>query len=196
MDYAIWKSGKKPISKFKMAWDSAFTGEKQTPNAVINAFNELVSEYLNSYLFSKDVSKFLLIEWEVIESKNTEFYDCVINKNFTVEHIFPQNPDWEINNYGFTSLDEYNDFIEKLGNKLLLRGSKNSELANAPPCQKAPQYIRKNQDEECYPKSTYKVGEDLSKLCQVVENQPSPWLKTYIELRDLFLRAFTIDRFI
>jgi len=196
MDYAIWKSGKKPISRFKRAWDSAFMGEKQTPNAVINAFNELVSDYLNTYLFSKEVSKFLLIEWEVIKDKNEKFYDCVINRNFTVEHIFPQNPDWEINNYGFTSIDEYNDFIEKLGNKLLLRGSKNSELTNARPCQKAPQYIRRGQDRECYPVSTYKVGEDLQNLCQFVENKPSPLLKIYLELRDLFLKAFTIERFI
>ncbi|MEO2153751.1 MAG: DUF262 domain-containing protein [Aquificota bacterium] len=196
MDYAIWKSGKKPISRFKRAWDSAFMGEKQSPNAVINAFNEIVSDYLNTYLFSKEVSKFILIEWEVIKDKNEKFYDCVINRNFTVEHIFPQNPDWEINNYGFTSIDEYNDFIEKLGNKLLLRGSKNSELTNARPCQKAPQYIRRGQDRECYPVSTYKVGEDLQNLCQIVENKPSPLLKIYLELRDLFLKAFTIERFI
>jgi uncharacterized protein with ParB-like and HNH nuclease domain len=195
MDYAIWKPRKEPVSSFKQSWETAFNS-KTTPQSAISAFNRLIAEYLNKYLFDNELTKFLLIEFEALTYKNNPIYKCEIEKAFTIEHIFPKNPDWDIEQFGFDTIDEYNEFIEKIGNKLLLRGSKNAEISNAPPCQKASQYIKVGKNDKCYPKSTIKVGHALQTLCTLTKNQPSQLFRDYIQLRDLALKFFTIDRFI
>lgn len=85
-----------------------------------------------------------------ILAKLTQFideqaWDCeqslekYINKDVHVEHILSQNPTQETR-AAFDKQDEYNDYVERLGNLMLLEKPINASIGNGPLEKKAPGY--------------------------------------------------------
>jgi len=197
MELGIWKAGKEPVNTFKNAWNLAFSTKGELQN-VVNAFTDLVNHYLSLYLFDGLKDNYLLRELEYKLYGNSAVFTSNSCENLTIEHIFPRSDEkFDIKQYSFNDKYEYNEFIEKLGNKLLLKRNKNAESGNNPPELKAlvyKNYCRENK--ECCIKEVEKVGDEILKIATEVKNQPSDCYKQYIQLRDIDRKIFALKNFI
>jgi len=197
MELGIWKAGKEPVSTFKSSWDLAFSTNKDLQN-VVNAFRYLVNRYLTLYLFDGSKDTYFLRELEYKLHGNGTVFVKDSCEGLTVEHIFPRSDEkFDIKQYGFSDKYEYSDFIENLGNKLLMKRGKNSEGGNNPPELKAAIY--KNyckENKKCCIKEVEKVGNEILEVATEVKNLPSECYKQYIQLRDLELKMFALKDFI
>jgi hypothetical protein len=86
-------------------------------------------------------------------------------KQPSVEHIFPKVETFPFPDYGFDSLEEYNELMNKLGNLTLLEKSINSKCRNKTPAEKieAPDLYSASDFENARHLSARYKGEGLSK---------------------------------
>jgi len=197
MELGIWKAGKEPVSTFKSSWELAFNKKEDLQN-VVNAFRFLINRYLALYLFDGLKETYFLRELEYKLHGNGAIFAKDSCEDLTLEHIFPRSDEkFDIKQYGFNDKYEYSEFIENLGNKLLMKRGKNSENGNNPPELKIAVY--KNyckENKNCCVKEVEKVGIEILKIAEEVKNQPSQCYKEYIQLRDIELKIFAAEHFL
>lgn len=100
----------------------------------------------------------------------------------TIEHILPQEPDATLKRYGFTRREEYDDYIDKIGNLILLTKSENSSYSNASPDVKV---------SEKYPNSVYASVRQIG-ACFGMSREV--FSKNDIDVRSAGLAKFCINR--
>jgi hypothetical protein len=101
----------------------------------------------------------------------------------TVEHIFSREERFDFPNFGFSSLEEYNDRVNMLGNLTLLEKAINSQCHNKTPGQKI--------SENLYGKSIF---EDARRISAEVMNRGSAFVKTDVEERTRRIADFCIKK--
>jgi hypothetical protein len=99
----------------------------------------MLSRLIDEDLYRNPGLPIMLLEAE--ESARSEVRDTqldlseLVNLNaagLTVEHILPQEPSFNIVNYGFTNGDEYQEHAHRIGNLILLEAHINSRSTNRP----------------------------------------------------------------
>lgn len=88
------------------------------------------AEIEDSIKISKEKSLVYINEYLYAKHNNIDF---VIDDSVNIEHIMPQsgrNRDAIRNDAGFSDIDEFNSYIDKIGNKILLEAEINKSLSN------------------------------------------------------------------
>jgi len=203
LELAVWKVGKEPVETFKNAWKMAFNSTSE--QGVINAFRFLEG-YRYDYLDTFANFGFIYNEYERTIFNNDILNEILADK-LSVEHIFPrEEKDIEVikdslKDFGFTMYD-YKHFVEKNpGNWILLKRNLNSKVKNLSPLNKGFKYVEffsqdRKSKEKCIVKSVERLGNELVKLAQLSNNEPSPAFKYLLEIRRLELTIFLYERFI
>jgi uncharacterized protein with ParB-like and HNH nuclease domain len=90
------------------------------------------------------ISKYVLLRIDM-EAKDNLHKKITFTGNITVEHILPQTP---TNDYWLTRFDQIDrlEWTNKVGNLVLLNGSKNSQASNKPFTEKVQTYFAKYSD--------------------------------------------------
>jgi len=101
----------------------------------------------------------------------------------TVEHIFSREKTFDFPNFGFGSLDEYNDRVNTLGNLTLLEKAINSQCHNKTPGEKI--------SKDLYGSSTF---EDAKRISAKVMNSGSAFVNTDVEERTRQIARFCMKR--
>ncbi len=111
--------------------------------------DERISEYLNSGMYENRVLHYLL--WKYEDYIQSEGYNIkkIILENEQIEHISPQTPTdgkpiasgYQINENGDYDDKFKNEYLNCLGNLMLISGSHNSSIGNKPFKEKLKSYI-------------------------------------------------------
>lgn len=107
-----------PVDTIKTSFNNHINSswKRKDINENIQYFTEDILVYINEYLYAKH--------------NNIDF---VIDDSVNIEHIMPQsgrNRDAIRNDAGFSDIDEFNSYIDKIGNKILLEAEINKSLSN------------------------------------------------------------------
>jgi hypothetical protein len=144
------------------------------------------SRRLNSDMYPNVVLKYIFTEYsEHLLGNEYPLQELMTQSQAvpTVEHIFAREERFDFPNFGFGSLEEYNDRVNMLGNLTLLEKSINSQCHNKPPGQKI--------SENLYSRSMF---EDAKRISAEVMNRGSAFIKTDIEERTKQIAEFCMRR--
>ena len=203
MELAVFRRGSTKPGTYAQAWDSSFSGNATSDDAAKQWTYYISSwesrEFFLSHLLTphetRDVHfKYILREHESFKcQKNVHSME-----ELELEHIFPLDKKAIgavlLIKYGLSDLD-YENFVETLGNKILLDGKLNKSLHQAQPDVKARAYkvqsygttiVPTNQQTE----SSIELGKELLLLALNTE-QYRFWLR----LRRLEIVLFALKRF-
>ena len=101
--------------------------------------NHVLGTYLEGEIYRNGAVKYILSEY------SNENFDIATYKDFQVEHIFSEDPNYDPATYGFA--DDYNYEKNRLGNLGLLEKSLNIGLGNLPPINKVSGYLNSTNSE-------------------------------------------------
>jgi uncharacterized protein with ParB-like and HNH nuclease domain len=95
------------------------------------AFENIISKYFveNTHHYDRSIIKYILWQYENhlrIKSKSGLLLDKNLFKEYSIEHIAPQNPDKEVYPDEFIA-----NYLNRAGNLSLLTGSQNSSISNS-----------------------------------------------------------------
>lgn len=190
-----------PKGNFATCWRNVFNCSNPTiEDAVTTWYNWFwhTKSFIHEILYgsgNEAVYQYILREYESYYFKNLIHF----NNNLQFEHIFPLNPKKSFTPYGFLSEKEYQNFIGKIENRNFLDAGLNKLISNDFPDQKADSYVTQSyptiREEYKVPtgnqvKSTIQIGEDF----QLIGTKYLLY-QLYLELRNVELAVFTIERF-
>ena len=141
---------------------------------------------LNSDVYPNVVLKYVFTEYnEQLLGSEYSLQELVEQSETvpTVEHIFSREERFDFPNFGFDTLEEYNDRVNMLGNLTLLEKAINSQCHNKTPGQKI--------SENLYGKSIF---EDARRISAEVMNRGSAFVKTDVEARTKRVADFCMRR--
>lgn len=132
----------------------------------------------------------ILIAWEekqrLEEKKEALSVDVLVNlvqMGQTIEHILPQEPSFDIKEYGFDNAELYNNYLHRLGNLALLEKRLNSACNN--------QTIEtKMSDQKLYRTSKYESTKSLAAAGTLL--RLPPYSRNEIEKRGIELAKFSV----
>ena len=116
LDRFIQEKFTSDLGKRRAAFDFAFKELKQSR----------IQQYRMRYILAKLTQHIEQQAWSNPAHKSLDQY---IASTVEVEHILPQNPTTEVKE-GFDKPDQYNDYVEKLGNLTLLEKTINTSVSN------------------------------------------------------------------
>jgi len=142
IEVRIYKLGKKsPIAD--IYWLSSSVAEKdlaleEIKNTLI-WFNEKFmndysfKNYLDTDVYGNNAVKYILMEY------NNENIDLDTYRFLQIEHIFSENTNFNVSDYGFS--DDYDYEKDRIGNLLLLEQNINQSIQDSPPINKVEGYL-------------------------------------------------------
>jgi hypothetical protein len=203
MELMVFKMGSTKPGTYAGTWNSAFL---KHPELVRSA--ELWLYYITSY-GSRDGFyyfllngqpdardgrfRYILFEYEFSKyGKNIHF-----NKDLQLEHIFPQNVDViasSLSAYGFSDVDDYQQFSERLGNKVFFDSSLNQSIKDQPIHVKSSAYGNQAYARTIVaPENRTQSSIDIGTILQSITDQSH--YKIYLELRQIEIMLFSLQRF-
>lgn len=141
---------------------------------------------LNSEVYPNVVLKYVFTEYnEQLLGGEYSMQELVEQSETipTIEHIFSREERFDFPNFGFNTLEEYNDRVNMLGNLTLLEKAINSQCHNKTPGQKI--------SENLYGKSIF---EDAKRISAEVMTKGSAFVKTDVEARTKGIADFCMKR--
>lgn len=141
---------------------------------------------LNSDIYPNVVLKYIFTEYnEHLLDREYTLQELIKQSETvpTVEHIFSREERFDFPNFGFGTLEEYNDRVNMLGNLTLLEKAINSQCHNRTPGQKI--------SENLYGKSIF---EDAKRVSAEIMNRGSAFVKTDVEDRTRRIAKFCMGR--
>jgi uncharacterized protein with ParB-like and HNH nuclease domain len=141
---------------------------------------------LNSDVYPNPVLRHLITEFSEYQRKQAYTLSELLAQTDlfpTVEHIFAQEQTFSFPDFGFQTLEEYNDRVHMLGNLTLLEKNINSQCRNKTPSQKV--------SDNLYGRSVF---DDAKKISADVMNTGNPLKKADIEKRTKIIADFSLKR--
>ena len=154
--------------------------------------DDRTSKYLNEWMYQNSVLNYLLWEYEGSIQKKGYVVGNLSLTNEQIEHISPQIPPngeqlasgYDVDKENNYSEDFKNDYLNCLGNLMLISGSHNASIGNKPFKDKLESYKQNpllNQQAEI---KTLKSGDDVTPI----------WDMTAIDKRHVILHDFAIQK--
>lgn len=158
---------------------------------LINFINNFMSDSeftrrLNSEIYPNVALKYIFTEYNEFLLGSEYALDSLIKQSETIptiEHIFSREERFDFPNFGFDTVEEYNDRVHMIGNLTLLEKGINSQCHNKTPGQKI--------SENLYGKSIF---EDAKRISADVKNKGSAFVKADLEDRTSSIAKFCMTR--
>lgn len=200
MELTVFKLRSIKPGNYATAWDLSFLRSAKTLPDAAQQWANFISVYsgrekLLDHLFEacdvRDAQfRHVLLEQESFSGRRNVYF-----LELDLEHIFPQNKDGIgpiISSYGFSN-DEYQEFVETLGNKVFLHSGLNRAIKDQLPDVKAGAYKDQRYGHTVAPvekqtQSSIKTGKVLSGL-------KAEQFKYYLRLRRMEIVLFALKRF-
>lgn len=115
-----------------------------------------IDSYLRTDVFRNAYTKYVLWEFSSFRSLENGNGDYDLYRDLQVEHIFPQEPSFDVTSYGFENEEDYFANIHQFGNLCLLERSINTSASNDAPLAKASQHYGRSQV-----RATRLLGEEI-----------------------------------
>lgn len=152
--------------------------------------NKRMKDQLNGYMYGNDILRYILWEYEEsIQNKGYKIGTCEL-ENEQIEHISPQTPPegesiangYEVQENGQYSEEFASDYLNCIGNLMLISGSHNASIGNSA-------FIDKF--------ASYKKNPLLNQQAEIesfLENDIVEWKKQQIESRRKTIVKFALQR--
>lgn len=152
--------------------------------------DEKTKEVLNGYMFHNSVLHYLLWEYEGSLYQDGYRIGAIQIEDESIEHISPQTENdegiasgYEVQENGLYSEEFRNQYLNKLGNLMLISRSQNSTVGNRPFSEKLASY------------TTHPILRQQGEIVKFVSDEETPkWLASSIDNRHSAILEYAINR--
>lgn len=95
---------------------------------------------LRGQVYRQSFTKYVLWQWAIANDREINLLDYQLYDDCQVDHVLPENPNFDVTDFGFDSGEDFETSKHRFGNLTVLESRLNRQAQNKPPSDKAPIY--------------------------------------------------------
>ena len=104
--------------------------------------NQELDRTLRGQVYRQSFVKYVLWQWATADDREINSFDYELYDDCQVDHVLPENPDFDVMDFGFDTGEDFETSKHRFGNLTVLESRLNGRAQNRPPVDKVSIYRR------------------------------------------------------
>ena len=104
--------------------------------------NQELDRTLRGQVYRQSFVKYVLWQWATADDREINSFDYKLYDDCQVDHVLPENPNFDVTDFGFDSGEDFETSKHRFGNLTVLESRLNRRAQNSPPVDKVSIYRR------------------------------------------------------